>query len=170
MRLGGAAGNLADEFAHALHGVLVVADHFVDFIGEKVAHRALDEVGLLEDARRRRLLFHRLLDRAPLLDEQAEVADEIARPLPFADGADDHAHALGHVEFLEDFAQPLALLWALDLARDAALIAVGHEHEVAPGEAEIRGDARPFGADRAFGHLHEHFAADRIDTWECLSR
>ena len=139
---GGAPGNLADEVDHPLHGVLVVADDLVDFVGEEIADGALDEVGLLEDAGGRGLALHRVLDRAPLLDEKAEVADEVARALPFADGADDDAHAFRDVEFLEDLAQAVALLRALDLARDAALVAVGHQHEIASGEAEIRGDAR----------------------------
>ena len=83
----------------------------------------------------RRLFLHRLLDGSPLFDEQAEVADEVTGALAFADRAHDHAHALGNVEFLENLAQAFALLGDLDLARDAALVAVRHEHEVAAGQA-----------------------------------
>ena len=46
----GAAGDAADEILHPLDGVGIVADDGVDFIGEEVAHGALDEVGLAEDA------------------------------------------------------------------------------------------------------------------------
>src|SRR5258708_2891183 len=52
---GGAFGNLADHVDHAFHGVLVVANDFVDFVGEEVAHGAFDEIGLFEDAGRSRL-------------------------------------------------------------------------------------------------------------------
>ena len=45
-------------------------DHCVDLIGEEVADGALDQVGLLEDAGGRRLLFDALLDVIPLFDSR----------------------------------------------------------------------------------------------------
>ena len=130
-----AARDLPDELLHALDGVRVVANDVVDFVREKIAHGALDQIGLAEDASRRGLLLHRFLDGAPLLDEQPKIAHEIPRALTFADGAHDHAHAFGHVELLEDFAQAVALFRRLDFARNAALVAIRHEHEIATGEA-----------------------------------
>ena len=156
-------GNLPDDIGHPLDRLLVVANHLVDFIGQEVAHRALDEIGLGKDAGRGGLFLHRLFDGPPLLDEQAEVAHEIARPLAFTNGPHDHTHVFRDVELLQNLAQPVALLGAFDLARNTALVAVGHEHEIAAREAEIGGDARALGADRALGHLDEHFAAHVID-------
>ena len=49
----------------------VVADHLVDFVGEEIAHGALDQIGLLEDAAGAGFSLHRLLDVAPLLEEKA---------------------------------------------------------------------------------------------------
>ena len=60
-----------------------------------------------------------------------QVAHEEAGLLAFAHGADDDAHAVGQVEFVQDAAQALALLGVLDLARDAALVGEGHEDEIA---------------------------------------
>ena len=147
---------------------LIVADDFVDFVGEKIAHGALDEIGLFEDARGRGELLDLLLDARPLLEEKTEVAHEIAGALAFPDGANDDADALGNFEFAQNFAQPDALFWRLDFARNAAAIAVGHEDEIASGETEIGGNARAFRADRAFRHLHDDFGADGIDARNIL--
>ena len=106
-----------------MDGFLIVANDLVDFVGEEVAHGALDEVGLLEDAGGRGLVLHLLPRSCAIAREQAEIADEIARTLAFADGADDDAHALRDVELLENLAKPLALLGVFDLPRDAALVA-----------------------------------------------
>ena len=55
----------------------------------------------------------------------------------------------GMFEFAQDFLQALAFLRVFDLARNAALIGVGQQHEVTPGQNEVGRDARAFGADRA---------------------
>ena len=62
----------------------------------------------------------------------------------------------------QDFFQALAFLLVFDLARNAALIGVRQQHEITARQHEVRRDARAFGADRAFGDLHDDFAAGRI--------
>lgn len=58
----------------------------------------------------------------------------------------------------------------LDFAGDAALIGVGEEDEVAAGQREVRGDARAFGADGAFGDLDNNFATGRVEARDVLLR
>src|SRR5262249_8402697 len=59
-----------------------------------------------------------------------------------ARGAGDHAHALRDLELGDRVAQVVALL-ALDAARDAAAArVVRHQHEVAAGERDVRGERR----------------------------
>ena len=48
---------LRDHFAHAVVGFWAVHDDALDVLGEEVAHGALDQVGLLEDASGGRLAF-----------------------------------------------------------------------------------------------------------------
>ncbi len=55
----------------------------------------------------------------------------------------------GNGQFAQNLLQALAFLLVLDLARDAALVRVGQQHEIAAGQDEVRRDARAFGADRA---------------------
>jgi len=115
-----------------------------------------------------RLLGHTLLDLAPLVEEEAEVADKEAGLLPLASGADDDAHALGEGELGENLAETGALLGILDLTGDAALVIEGHEDHVAAGHRDIRGDAGTLGADGALGNLYHDLAADGIDGGDVL--
>ncbi len=149
---------------------MVVADYFVDLIGQKIAHRPFHQVGLFENARGRRLFADLLFDPRPLLEEEAEVANEITGTLSFPNGADDDPESLGNVELAQNLAQTRALFRILDLARNAAAIAEGHEDQIATGETKIGRNARPFASDRSFRHLHDDFGADRIDTRDILGR
>ena len=56
------------------------------------------------------------LDFIPLLEQHVEVADEMAGAGALGDGAHDDAHALGDLEFLDDFPQAGALFRVLDLS------------------------------------------------------
>src|SRR5438094_6160583 len=46
----GTPGNVADERAHSIERGSIIAHHLIDFLGEKVAHGAFDQVGLLKNA------------------------------------------------------------------------------------------------------------------------
>ena len=111
-----------------------------------------------------------LLHAVPFLEQQREVAHEITLLLAFAGGAHDDAHAVGDGEFAQDFFQALAFLLVFNLARDAALVGVRQQHEITSGQDEIGRDARAFGADGAFGDLHDDFAAGRIKARDVLLR
>ena len=76
----------------------IVADDFVDFVGEEIAHRALNQIRLFKNARGRRIVLDLLLDPRPLLEQKTQVAHEIAGSLAFTDGANDHADAVGDIE------------------------------------------------------------------------
>src|SRR4029079_12590666 len=87
-----------------------------------------------------------------------------------AGGAHDDAHAVRNGEFAQDFFQAMTFLLVLDLARDTAMIGVRQEDEITAGENEVRGDARSFRADRAFGHLDDDVAARRINARDVFLR
>ena len=63
--------------------------------------------------------------------------------------------------------QALAFLRVFDFARNAALIGIGQQNQVASGQDQVGRHARPLGADRAFGHLHDDFAARADKGGEC---
>ena len=122
----GALRDLGGELLHALDGGLVIAGDFVDVLGEEVAHGALDEIGLLEAANRCGLAVADGDGVIPLLDEDVQVADDVAGAFAHGLGAENDAHAFREIDVLEDFAQAGALLRVFDLAGDAAGVVERH--------------------------------------------
>ena len=113
---------------------LVVDEHAIDFLGEEIAHGALDDVGLLVETSGGAFAALAGLDLGPSLEEEMQVTDEVAGFFAFARGAHDHAHAFRDREFVDEALETLAFAVVLDLAGDSALIAVRHEDEEAAGE------------------------------------
>src|SRR5690606_37605605 len=148
----------------------VVDEDAVDLLGEEVAHGALDEVGFLIEAGGGALALHAGLDLGPGLEQEVQVADEVAGFLALAGGAHDHAHALGDGEFVDEAFEALALLGVVDLAGDAALVAVGHEHEVTARQREVGGGAGALGADGALGDLDDDLGAGGVEAGDVLNR
>ena len=148
---------------------MVVADDFIDFLGEEVADGAFDEVGFIEDAGGRLHGGVIFLHFLPLFDEHGEVAHEVAGLHAEGGGTQDDAHAFGDAETFHDAAQPQAFLRFLDFFADAELVIAGHEDHVATGERDVGGDARSFVADGSFGDLHHDFGSHRVDGRDVLA-
>lgn len=140
-------------------GVGVVHDDPLELLGHEIADGALDEVRLGVEQRGGVARIHSLFDLAPVVEQQVEVALEEGRTPPFADGAADQPHAFRQFQRGENFAQPVALLSAFDARGKPDVLAVWHQHEITPGDGDVGGDPRTFGADRGFHDLHEDFHA-----------
>ena len=149
---------------------LAVDEHAIDVLGQKIAHRALDDVGLKVQGGRGLLVLHLLLDLLPCAEQEVEVADEIAGLLALAGSAHDDAHAFGNGEFVEQLPEALAFLDVLDLAGDAALIGVRHQDQEAARQGEIGRRAGPLGADRALGDLDDDLSARRVEAGDVFDR
>src|SRR6266700_5291296 len=143
----GTSGNVADERAHSIERGSIIAHHLIDFLSKKIAHCAFDQVGLFENAVGRGMIRDFLLDLAPLIEEEAQIANKIAGALAFTDGANNHTDPIRDIELAQNFSQTFAFLRVFNLARDTAAIAEWHENKVTPGETQVRGHARPLGSD-----------------------
>ncbi len=98
-----------------------------------------------------------------------EVALDLGLGAGGAGGAQDHAHALRHLELLGDLAKLLAVVGAGDLAADAAAAGgVGHQHAVAAGERQVGGQRRALGAALFLDHLHQHDLAALDDLLDLV--
>ena len=149
------------EHAHEFLGVAVAGlagdDDLLDVLGVEVADRALDERAFLVHQRRRARFEREIAHLLPDPQQVFEVALHLQLGARGAGGAQDHAHALRHVELLGDLAQLLAVVGAGDLAADAAAArGVGHQHAVAAGEREVGGQRRALGAALFLDDLHQH--------------
>src|SRR5262249_33633128 len=80
------------------------------------------------------------------------------------DWAGAHAGPVGNTQLALNLAKPLAFFRFFNLSRDAAAIAEWHQDQIPPGETEIRGDPRTLCADWAFGDLHDHVGAYRVNA------
>jgi len=83
---------------------------FVDFLVVEVAQRALDQRAFLIDQGRGLRLQRHVAHGFPHADQIFEVALDFGLGARGAGGAQDDAHALGHVEILHHFLQPRTVL------------------------------------------------------------
>ena len=83
----------------------------VDFLVVEVAQRALDQRAFLVDEGRRLRLQRHVAHGFPHADQIFEVALDLGLGARGACGAQNDAHAFGHVEILHDFLQARAVLW-----------------------------------------------------------
>ena len=133
---------------------------FVDFLVVEIAQRPLDQRSLLVDEGRGLRLQGHVAHGFPHPDQIFEVALDFRLGARGARGAQDDAHALGHVEILHHFLQPRAVLRRGDLAADAAAArGVGHQHGVAAGQRQIGGQRRALVAALFLDDLHQHHLA-----------
>ena len=157
--------------AHPLVGRRAIDHDAGDVLGQKIAHRAFDQVRFLENAAGGRLGFNLLLDFVPLFQEHGQVQDEITRfcwPSPAVRMMTPMPS--GRLISRRIFFRRWRSSGVLDLARNAALVGIGQEHQEAAGQHQIGRHARPFGANGAFGDLHDNLAAGRIKARDVLLR
>ena len=82
-------------------------------------------------------------------------------------GADDGA-ALAELQALGGLAQPVALL-VVEAARDADALALGHVHQVAAGDRQLHGQARPLGLQRVLDGLDQDLLAGLEQLGDALA-
>ena len=131
--------HLLHEFAGRLEDFLAVDQDFADIVAQVVAQGADDDVAFLVDQERRRALLGGALDDAPQLQQVVEVPLQFFAAAADAGGAHDQAHALGDVQGGHGITHQVAI-FAFDAPRDAAgARVVGHQHQVATGQADEGG-------------------------------
>src|SRR4029079_15478167 len=92
----GASGNLPYHFDHSFRSRAIIANDFVDFLSEKIAHRSPDQIRLPKETARSRFLTNELLDLVPLIEKKTQIPHKIPCPLTFAYGADNDSDAVGN--------------------------------------------------------------------------
>ncbi len=160
LHLVGVVGHhLLDEGLGLLVRLLAVDEHLADVAAQVVANGADDDVVFLIDEGRRLFLGLGLLDGFPELQQVVQIPLHFLGAAADAGGADDHSHALGDLQLAQGLPQLLAVV-ALDAPGNAAgARIVGHEHQIAAGQADERGERRTLGAAFVLVHLHQHLLA-----------
>ncbi|EWS57748.1 hypothetical protein Y694_04304 [Methylibium sp. T29-B] len=156
-------GRFRHHVVHELLGLLVdvvgVDQDLADVGVEVVPDRTDHQRGLLVDQEGALARLGRAVDGAPQLEHVVQVPLQLGGAAPDAGGARDQAHALGVLELVEVLLELLAVL-ALDAARHAAAArVVGHQHQVAPGQADEGGQRRALVAALLLLDLHQQLGA-----------
>ena len=112
------------QHLHEIAGFLIAGFagdlDFVDFLVVEVAQRSFDQRTFLVNQRRCLRLQRHVAHRLPHPDQIFEVALDLRFGARSAGGSQYDPHALGHVQILDHFLQPRAILRGSDLAADAA--------------------------------------------------
>ena len=128
--------------------------------GEDVAQEPLHEAELAVEEGGRALARDQGPHLVPGAGEVAQVALEVLPAVARPHRARDEAAAAALLaQLLQDGLEAPPLLVVHDLAGDAHVLDGGHEHEVAAGQGDVRGDARPLLAQGLLDHLHQHLLA-----------
>ena len=142
----------------------MVHQNLADVGAQIVAQGADDDVAFLIDQERRFLLGQSSFDGLPQVQQIIHVPLQFLLRAADPGGAHDQAHAVGDVEAAHHLADFLPVL-ALDPSRHAAgARVVGHQHQIAPGQADEGGQRRALVAALLLFHLHHDFLAfaDRL--------
>ena len=147
------------ELLRLLEDRIGIDQDLADLRMEVVADGANDEAAFLVDQKGAFLGRRRFLDRVPQLQQVFQIPVEFIERAADAGGARDHAHPRRNRELIHGVAQLFAL-FTFDPARHAAAArVVGHEYQVAPGQADESGKRGAFVAALVLLHLDDQFLA-----------
>ena len=131
-------------------------DNLVDLLAVKVADRALDERAFLINEAGRTGFKRQRADGFPHAQEIFKIATHFRLGAGGAGGAQNNAHALGHLQLGGDFLEALAVVVVGDLAGNAAAArGVGHQHRIAASQRQISRERSAFVAALFLHNLHE---------------
>ena len=147
------------EVARLVVHLLGVHQDLADVGAQVVTQGADDQARFLVDQEGRGLGQRGVGDRLPDLQQVVQVPLQLVGGATHAGGADDHAHVVGNGQRVHGLFQGLAVV-TLDAARDAAGGGrVGHQHHVAAGQRDERGQGGALVAALFLVHLNNHFLA-----------
>ncbi len=151
--------HLLHEFAGGVVQLLGVDQDLAHVGAQVVAQGAHDQARFLVDQERGRLGQRRFGDRLPDLQQVVQVPLQLFGIAADAGGADDHAHVVGDVQLVQRFLQRGAV-FALDATRHATGGGrVRHQHHVAAGQGDERGQGGALVATLFLVDLDHHFLA-----------
>ena len=151
--------HLLHELAGGLVQFLGVHQDLADVGAQVVTQGAHDQARLLVDQEGGRLGQRRFGDRLPHLQQVIQIPLQLFGIAADAGGADDHAHVVGDVQLVQRFLQRGAV-FTLDATRHAASGGrVRHQHHVAAGQRDERGQGGALVATLFLVDLDNHFLA-----------
>ena len=154
---------LGHDVGHELLGLfvdVVGVDQDVADVGvEIVADGTDDQARFLVNQEGTLATLGGAVNGVPELEQVVQVPLQFGRAAANAGGARNDGHAVGVLELVECFLQ-VGPVVAFDAARHAAAArVVGHQHDVAAGQRDERGEGGALVAALFLFHLHQQFLA-----------
>ena len=151
--------NQFDVRLGALEDDGVVDQDLAHIATQIVTNGAHDHVALLVDEHGGGTLLGGLVDGIPVIEQHVQIPGELLGGLADTGGTHDEPHAFRHGKTRQCFFQ-LGALVTLDAAGDATSTGVvGHQYQVAAGQADKGGEGRTLGATLFLIDLDDHFLA-----------
>ena len=151
--------HIAHKLGYLLVHLLIIHQNLTDIGAEIIAHGANQKRAFHKQKVRLVMRIARFFDGLPQLQQIVEIPLQLFHAAADAGGAGNQAHAARHFQFGHRGFELLAL-FALNAARHAAAARIiGHQHQIAAGQADKGGERRAFVAALVFFHLHNHFHA-----------
>ena len=147
---------LGDEGLQPLVGFLGIDLHLFHVLADEVAHRAQRQAEVfVQDAARGRFAAA-AFDHVPDARQVGDVLGQRLDRLALGIGADDvPMSAVQAGQFGDGLLQAMTLGFVLDPCGHADHLGLRQQHQVARGDADLRGQPRALAADRVFDHLHD---------------
>ena len=151
--------HLLDELLRLFVHFRRIDQDFADIRTHVIAQRTGDQLRFLVDQERRGLAERGIADRLPDSQQVVQVPLQLFGIAAHASGADDHTHLVRDGQRIHGLLESHAIV-ALDPARHAARGGrVRHQHHVAAGQRNERGQGRALVAAFFLVHLHHDFLA-----------
>ena len=139
--------------------LLGVNQHFADVLAQVIANGADDDIGFLIDQEGRLAFFCRGINGAPQLEQVVKIPLEFLGAAAQASSAHDDTHFIGDGQGAQGLLE-LSPLFALNTAGNAASTGVvGHQHQIAAGQADKGGKGCALVAALFLGDLDNDFLA-----------
>ena len=159
-------GVVLREFGHALKGFARIDEDAGGVAVDEVAQHAQRQVQILIQQARHHAVAARL-DAAPQPPQVVDVGLYLGVFRGFGHGAhDESAGGIRRHQLVQLLAQMFALFLTFDLLRNADMGFLREIHQIASGEADLRGEPRTLGPDRILDDLHHQglaFVQDLFD-------
>ncbi len=164
------ARNTACHIAHCLVAFLIVDDDCIHVFGEPIAHDALAEVRLLEDATGRAQVLRVCLHFIPDREQVAKVTCKRFRARALTGRTHDKTNVIRKRQAVKNCFQAAAFGCVANLLGNAANMCAGHHHEVSTRDGQVRRHARALRRNWTLRHLNNDFGSRRKEFGNFLIR
>ena len=151
--------DLAHEVASLFINLFLIDENLADVLAKVVADGPYDDVAVLENEHRCRVFVGGGLDGRPQFEQVVQIPLQFLGGLADPGCAYDESHTRGNIQGAQGLAEIASLVAFHPPGYAAGARIVGHQHQIATGEAGKSRQGRAFCAALFLLHLDDNFLA-----------